>query len=64
MNFCSIISLAHKIKNKAIELKRHSKIAIPDALIAATAIEEKLTLVTADKGFKRIKELSLLLIEV
>ncbi len=62
--FCDIISLNNKIKLKTIELKRHTKIAIPDAIIAATAIEQGLTLVTADKGFKRIKELSLLLIEV
>ncbi len=62
--FCSIINLNNKIKLKAIELKRQAKIAIPDAIIAATAIEEGLTLVTADKGFKRIKELSLKLIEI
>ena len=29
-----------------------------------TAIEESFTLVTADKGYKRIKDLSLILIEV
>jgi len=45
-------------------LKRTIKLAVPDALIAATAIEGGFTLVTADKGFKRIKDLSLILIEV
>jgi predicted nucleic acid-binding protein len=64
IEFCDIISLNNKIKLKAIGLKRQIKIAIPDAIIAATAIQEGLTLVTADKGFKRIKELSLLLIEI
>jgi predicted nucleic acid-binding protein len=63
VEFCNVISLNHKIKTKAIELKRQVKIAIPDAIIAATAIEEGLTLVTADKGLKRVKELSLILIE-
>jgi predicted nucleic acid-binding protein len=63
IEFCSVISFNSKIKTKAIELKRSIKIPIPDAIIAATAIEEGFTLVSADKGFKRIKELSLILIE-
>ena len=64
IEFCSIIPLTNKIKNKAILIKRQVKIALPDAVIAATAIEEGLTLVTADKGFKRVKDLQLILIEV
>ncbi len=63
IEFCSVVSLSNKIKAKAIELKRSIKMPIPDAIIAATAIEESFTLVSADKGFKRIKELSLILIE-
>jgi hypothetical protein len=64
IEFCSIILLNSRIKAKAIELKRKVKIAIPDAIIAATAIEEGLTLVTADKGFKRIKGLQFVLVEI
>jgi predicted nucleic acid-binding protein len=64
IEFCSIIPFTNKIKNKAIAIKRQIKIPLPDAIIAATAIEEGLTLVTADKGFKRIKDLPLILIEV
>jgi hypothetical protein len=64
IEFCEVLPLTDKIKMKVIELKRQVKIPIPDAIIAATAIDEGLTLVTADKGFKRIKGLSLLLIEV
>jgi predicted nucleic acid-binding protein len=37
---------------------------LPDAIIAATAIEEELILVSADKGFKRIGDLQLILIEI
>lgn len=59
-----IIPITQSIKNKAIELKRKNKIPIPDAIIAATAIEQNIPLVTADKGFKRIKELELFLIEL
>lgn len=64
IEYCSLIPITNAIKRKAIEIKRDLKIAIPDGLIAATAIEENLQLVTADKGFKRIKELSLMLIKV
>ena len=63
IEYCQVIPISNSIKKKAIELKRKIKIAVPDALIAATAIEGGFTLVTADKGFKRIKELSLILIE-
>ncbi len=64
IEFCSIIPFTNKIKSKAILIKRQIKIPLPDAIIAATAIQEGLTLVTADKGFKRINELQLILIEV
>lgn len=63
IEFCSVISLSSKVKAKAIELKRSIKMPIPDAIIAATAIQEGFTLVSADKGFKKVKELSLILIE-
>ncbi len=64
LQFCETMPLTSSVKQKAIELKRKIKIPAPDAIIAATAIEEGLSLVTADKGFKRIKELSLILIEI
>jgi predicted nucleic acid-binding protein len=37
-------------------------VKLPDALIAATAMQQNLTLVTADKGFSRIPDLDFLLI--
>lgn len=64
IEYCQVIPITNSIKKKTIELKRGIKLAVPDALIAATAIEGSFTLVTADKGFKRIKDLSLILIEV
>jgi len=64
IEYCQVIAFTTAIKKKTIELKREIKLAIPDALIAATAIERGITLVTADKGFKKIKGLSLILIEV
>lgn len=62
--YCNTILITNAIKRKAIDIKRKIKMPVPDALIAATAIEENLQLVTADKGFKRIKDLSLILIQV
>ena len=62
--YCDVVPLTVAIKRKAIELKRNIKMPVPDAVIAATAIEENFTLVSADKGFKRINELSLILIEL
>ena len=64
IDFCGIIPFSNKIKERAIAIKRLIKIPLADAIIAATCIEEDFTLVTADKGFKRIKELQLILIEV
>jgi len=44
-----IINIDTDIKNKTIELKKKKKIKLPDALICATAVVRKLTLVTDDK---------------
>ena len=44
-------------------LRRAYKIKLPDVIIAATAIENKLQLITADKRLKQVRELNLLLIE-
>ena len=64
IEYCQIIPITNSIKKTTIDLKRKIKLAVPDALIAATAIEGGFTLVSADKGFKRIEKLSLILIEV
>jgi hypothetical protein len=38
------------VKQKAIEIRQQNKIKLPDAIIAATAIQKGLSLVTADIG--------------
>ena len=60
---CLVLFLTENVKNKTIALRRAYKIKLPDAIIAATAIENKLQLITADKRLKRVSELNLLLIE-
>ena len=64
IDYCRIIPLTNKIIQRVILIKRLNKIHLPDAIIAATAIEEGFTLVTADKAFKKIKDLSLILINI
>jgi predicted nucleic acid-binding protein len=46
----------------AIELRQQIKIKTPDAIIAATSQYLQIPLVTADKGFKNILGLELILI--
>ena len=60
---CFILQLNQNIKNKTIFLRKKYRIKLPDAIIAATAIENNLTLLTADKGFNKITELNLIILE-
>ncbi len=63
INNCTIVNLSEYIKRLAIKLKQNYTIKIPDAIIAATAIYLDFPLLTADKDFKKIKELNLILIQ-
>jgi hypothetical protein len=62
LNNCLHIDLNNKIKEQTIQLKKQNQIKLPDAIIAATAIVNKVPLVTADKGFSKIPGLNLILI--
>jgi predicted nucleic acid-binding protein len=62
IDYCYEFPLDVFIKNRAIQIRRTYGTKLPDAIVAATAIENKLPLVTADKGFKKIKELDLRLL--
>jgi len=64
LNRCHIIEMNSRIKSLAIEIKQQTRIKLPDAIVAATAIENKLLLVTADKDFERISNLNLLLMNI
>ena len=50
LNDCYIFDLDVLIKQKAIEIRQQHKIKLPDAIVAATAIQKGLSLVTADKA--------------
>ncbi len=56
--------LNYAIRETAISIKQKYTLKIPDAIIASTAITHKLLLVTADKDFKKIKELTSIIVKV
>lgn len=60
------LDLGTKIALEAVRLeqKHHKKLKFKDLLIAATAMVEGLTLVTADKDFKKIPDLELKLVRL
>ena len=64
LNDCTVIDINLAIKSKTIAIRRKHKIKLPDAIIAATAIILDLPLITADKGFKKIDGLTLILFEL
>ncbi|MCG7280573.1 type II toxin-antitoxin system VapC family toxin [Chryseobacterium taklimakanense] len=61
---CFYIDWNSKLKDQTIELKKKYGIKLPDSIIAATSIVYAIPLVTADKGFVKINELDLILLEV
>ena len=60
---CVVIDFLPLVKETVIRYRRQYKLKLPDAIIAATATLLGLPLVTADKGFNRIDELTLVAIE-
>lgn len=55
-----ILGFDQSIIERTIEIRKKSKIKLPDALIAATAIEYNLTLLADnDKDFKKVEVLGL-----
>ncbi len=60
MKVASVISITDAIVDETIAIRRACKIKLPDAIIAATAVNKKLILVTRNlTDFKIIQELVL-----
>jgi predicted nucleic acid-binding protein len=59
---CIILNYNSYIREIAIRLKQKYTFRIPDALIAATSMHYDIPLVTADKEFKKIDELEVIII--
>ncbi len=60
---CFVIEWNLRIKEQTIDLKRKYSIKLPDAIISATSLVYEIPLVTADKGFSKIKGLDLILLD-
>ena len=63
INECFVIDMNAEIKKYAIQIKQKYKIKLPDAIIAATAIQCNIPFITADADFKVVKELNLIFLE-
>lgn len=61
---CQIIQANQEIQDLTIVLKRKYGLKLPDAIIAASAYYFNIPLITADKGFRLINEVSLILYEI
>ncbi|MCA0364729.1 MAG: type II toxin-antitoxin system VapC family toxin [Bacteroidetes bacterium] len=57
INDSKILNLSEDIISYCIKLRRSRKIKTPDAIIAATAIVNGMTLISNDSEFSKIKEL-------
>ncbi len=61
---CEIIDFSSTIKEFTISLKQKYSVKTPDAIIAATAKSFDLPLITADKGFKKIEGIDIVLLDL
>jgi predicted nucleic acid-binding protein len=64
INDCFLIEWSSKIKEETISLRKKYSLRLPDSIIAASAVAFEVPLVTADRGFSKIEELDLILLEV
>jgi predicted nucleic acid-binding protein len=58
-----IINIEEKVKVNTIEIRKNSKLKLPDSIIAASALTYNLPFITADKSFKKVKDIDLILYE-
>ena len=50
----SVIELTDDVKNNTIMLRRNTKLKLPDSIVAASAVTQNATLLTADVQLLRI----------
>ena len=55
-----VIPINEEIEENAVKIRRIYKTKLMDSIIAATSLSHHIPLITADKGFKKIKEINLI----
>lgn len=60
---CRTTDITDEIKELTVTLRKNYKLKLPDSIIAATAIYLDIPFLSADKAFKKVKELKLALYE-
>lgn len=61
---CTLIDLNREIKEKAIAFRQKYNLKIPNTIIAATSDYLKIPLISADKQFKKIKDINLIFYQI
>ncbi len=61
--YCTIKQSNDAIKKEVIRLRRNNAIKLPDCIVAASSIYLDIPLMTADRGFLKLEELSLMFYE-
>jgi predicted nucleic acid-binding protein len=63
LSSCYKINHSQALSDLVITIKRNNNIKLPDAIIAASAQLLQLPLITADKGFAKLKDLDCIILE-
>ncbi|MDR3251244.1 MAG: type II toxin-antitoxin system VapC family toxin [Tannerella sp.] len=61
---CYVVELTYPVKQIVKQLKQKYRINLPDAIVAATALQSDIPLVTFDADFRNIKDLKLVLLKI
>ncbi|HUH33647.1 MAG TPA: type II toxin-antitoxin system VapC family toxin [Daejeonella sp.] len=64
LSSCLIVDMNQAIKDLTVEFRKQSRLKLPDSIIAATSSYLKLPLLTADKQFRMIKGIEIILYEL
>ena len=60
---CVVIDINEEIKTEAIEIRKQTKLKLPDTIVLATARFLSLPLITSDQDFKEIKSPEIIIYE-
>lgn len=57
----NVIDISALVKSKTIEVRKSSKLKLPDSIIAASALANNLPFISSDTAFGKVEELELIL---